>query len=101
MAEEKDKKEKKDKKEVKEKKDKKGKTVKCQNCGHDVNLKAKKKEKRAPSKYNIFMGSYMNDNRKEGLDHKILFANAVQAWNDSKGVKGEKGDPEPKKLSFF
>jgi hypothetical protein len=44
----------------------------------------KPKRTRKPSEYAIFMGDYMKKNKDDKKTHKVLFAEAVAAWNKQK-----------------
>ena len=42
------------------------------------------KTPRKPSEYNLFMKKYFAKNKKEGVSHKELFAEAAKAWSNEK-----------------
>ena len=57
---------------------------------NQMGSKEKKKEKKAPSAYNMFIGDYLKNNKDPTKTHKQLFAEATAAWKNQKAPSDKK-----------
>ena len=59
--------------------------------------KKKEKKPRPPSKYNMFMGQFITEQKNklgEKYDHKKVFADAAAAWTENKNGKSKETPKE-------